>query len=103
MFALLYAFLAPFRVYLLAALAVGAWFIYGWGSEIIHTYNNNIARITKLERDATLRESRLAVKQTVIERQRAAIDASKCKAQIDRFLKDPDLLKKLDPFQINGG
>lgn len=91
------------RIGLIAALAFAMYLAYSWGFEVIQTYNDNIAKITKLERDAALRETRLASKQTVIERQRAAIDASKCKAQIDKWIKDPDLLKKPDAFGGNGG
>lgn len=95
--------LASLRLYAIIAAGIALWFLYGWGSEIIQTYNTNIAKITKLERDAVLRESRLAVKQATIERQRAAIDASRCKEAIDKLLKNPDLLKKHDPFNSNTG
>ena len=99
----LFSLLGGARVYLYLGLAVALWFVYGWGSSIISTYNSNIVLVTKLQRDAALRESRLASKQAVIERQRAAIDASKCKAQIDKLLKDPDLLKKRDVFNPDSG
>ena len=91
------------RIGLLIAFVVAVYLAYQWGSDIITTYNENIVKVARLEREATLRESRLASKQTVIERQRAAIDASKCKAQIDKWIKDPDLLKKPDAFGGNGG
>lgn len=100
--ALISTLLGGYRIYIIIGAVVALWFVYGWGSSIIQTYNTNIAKISRLERDAALRETRLASKQTVIERQRAAINASKCKAQIDQFIKDPDLLKPVDPFP-NGG
>lgn len=91
------------KLYAGIAALIGLWFIYGWGIEVVNTYNRNIAKIAQLERDAVLRDSRLESKQIVIERQRAAIDASRCKEQIDKFIKDPDLLKPRNPFNPDSG
>lgn len=95
--------LTNLRLYAIMGAAIALWFVYGWGMSVITTYNNNIAKIAQLERTNVLLTSRLTSKQTVIERQRAAIDASRCKDQINKAIKDPDLLKKTDPFNPNTG
>lgn len=76
-----------------------AYLVYGWGANIVNTYNNNIARVTELERDNKRIESRVASLRTLIARRDAAIAASKCSAQIGRWLKNPDEIPtKFDPF-----
>lgn len=83
----------------LAAIAVAAWFIYGWGSEVIGNYRSMASEITTLKRDKALIESRVASYQTLMARRDAAITASKCKDQIQRWLKNPDEIPtKFDPF-----
>lgn len=93
------------KIGLLLAAVVGGWFLYGWGSQVVANYGAMAAKIERLQRDAALRETRLASRQTMIERRDAAIDASKCKAQIRAWIKDPDMLPgfRKDPFTPNAG
>lgn len=86
-----------------AAVAIAIWIVSGWGFQVIDNYTKWPIQIAKLEREAALRDSRLESKQTIIDRQKAAIDQSQCKARIQYLLKNPDLLKKQDPFSPGGG
>lgn len=92
------------KLYFYMALAVGAWFLYGWGNMIIQNYSDMQASITRLERDKTLITSRVASYQTLLARRDAAIEASKCKAQIKAWIKDPDTIpNSKNPFDPNSG
>lgn len=87
------------RLAALAGVAAIAWFAYGWGLQVIGTYNDNIAKIERLERNNRLIESRVKSYMTLIARRDAAIAASKCKAQIEHWLKNPDEIPtKFNPF-----
>lgn len=86
---------------LAAILAI--WFAYSWGVTVIRTYNDNISKIALLERDLKLVNSRVASYQTLNARRDAAIAASKCKTQIEYWLKNPDEIPtKFDPFNQLG-
>lgn len=87
----------------LGAIALAAWFAYGWGLEVISNYGEMAAKIQKLERDKVLIESRVASYKTLMARRDAAIEASQCKTQIERWVKNPDEIPtKWDPFnQLN--
>lgn len=83
----------------LAAVAIAAWFAYGWGSEIIGNYRTMASEITTCQRDKALVESRVKSYQTLIARRDAAIEASKCKVQLQDWVKNPDKIPtKFDPF-----
>jgi len=86
----------------LGGLAVGAialWFAYGWGVEVIGSYRSMASEIALLKRDKALIESRVASYKTLMARRDAAIEASKCKAQIQYWVKNPDEIPtKFDPF-----
>ncbi len=87
------------RVGILTVLALAAWYVYGWGSEIISNYGAMAAKIEKLERDNLLISTRVASYQTLMARRDAAIEASKCKAQIKDWIRNPDKIPtKWDPF-----
>lgn len=91
--------LSYIRLGLTAALLIGLWFAYGWGSQIITNYGAMQAKITKLERDNTLIESRVASYKTLMARRDAAIEASSCKDSIQRMIKNPDTIPTpWDPF-----
>lgn len=83
----------------LAAAAIALWFAYGWGSEVIGNYRSMASEITTLKRDKALIESRVKSYQTLMARRDAAITASRCKDQIERWLKNPDEIPTpFDPF-----
>ena len=91
--------LSYLRLGLSAALLVGLWFAYGWGSEVISNYGGMAAKIERLERDKKLIESRVASYQTLLARRDAAIDASRCKDTIRDMVKNPDKIPTpWDPF-----
>lgn len=92
-----------FMMYIYGALALGAVFIYGWGSGIIENYNDMTGRIAKYEHAAELTIARDAAHADQLKRRDDAIAASKCAAQIKNFIKNPDLLVKPDPFKNDGG
>jgi len=77
--------------------------IYGWGSDVINRYSEMPKRIEQLERDKSLIESRVASLRTLMARRDAAIEASKCKAQIKDWIRNPDKIPTaFDPFnQLN--
>lgn len=87
----------------LASGAIALWFAYGWGSEIISNYTGMAKKIERLERDKRLITSRIASYKTLLARRDAAIEASKCRAQLKHWLKNPDEIPtKFDPFnQLN--
>lgn len=85
--------------------ALVAFFIYGWGATVISNYGGNYAKIAQLERTNALILSRVTSYQIITERYKASIEAASpsCKAQVMNFYKNPDLLKKHDPFTPSGG
>lgn len=87
------------RLFGLVGSAIALWFVYGWGSQIITNYTEMPKRIQQLERDKALIESRVKSYQTLMARRDAAIEASKCKEQIQHWVKNPDEIPtKFDPF-----
>lgn len=87
------------RLFGLVGSAIALWFVYGWGSQIITNYTEMPKRIQQLERDKALIESRVKSYQTLMARRDAAIEASKCKEQIQYWVKNPDEMPtKFDPF-----
>lgn len=94
MFALSYI-----RLGIIGALLVAGWFAYGWGSQVISNYGGMAAKIERLERDKALIESRVKSYQTLMARRDAAIEASRCKDQIQHWVKNPDEIPTpFDPF-----
>lgn len=84
--------------------AIALWFVYGWGSQIIENYTEMPKKIERLERDKALIESRVESYKTLLARRDAAINASRCREQIKKWVKDPDSIPNTsDPFKINGG
>lgn len=64
-----------------------------------HTIEDLSAANASLRRDLALRDSREASLRRLIQRRDDAIEASKCKTQIKKWLKNPDLIpKKFCPF-----
>jgi hypothetical protein len=88
----------------LAAVGIVLYFVYGWGMTIIQNYSDMAMKIERLERDKNLIESRVASYQTLLARRDAAIEASKCKEQIQRWIKNPDTIPGFrNPFEGNTG
>lgn len=87
----------------LAGTALAIWFAYGWGSQIINNYTEMPKKIERLERDLKLVNSRVSSYRTLLGRRDAAIAASKCKVQIEYWVKNPnEIPTKFDPFnQLN--
>jgi hypothetical protein len=83
--------------------ALGAWYVYGWGSQVIENYGAMQRKIERLERDKSLIESRVASYQTITQRYKDAIAASQCRTRIEYLVKNPELLKKPNPFPTEGG
>lgn len=87
------------KIAALAGAGLAIWFAYGWGSQIISNYTEMPRRIERLERDKALITSRVASYKTLLARRDAAITASACKAQIERWVKNPDEIPTpFDPF-----
>lgn len=83
----------------LVAVAIAVWYGYGWGKQIISNYTEMPKTIERLERDKKLLNSRVESYRTLNARRDAAIAASKCKVQIEYWLKNPDEIPtKFDPF-----
>jgi len=83
----------------MGAVAIAVWYGYGWGSQIITNYTEMPKKIERLERDKALIETRVKSYQTLLARRDAAIAASKCSAQIEHWIKNPDQIPtKFDPF-----
>lgn len=83
----------------LVGMGLAVWFLYGWGHQVIANYTEMPKTIQRLERDKALLESRVTSYQTLMARRDAAIEASKCKAQIQHWIKNPDEMPtKFDPF-----
>lgn len=83
--------------------AVVAFFVYGWGSQIITNYTEMPKQIQQLKRDKALILSRVGSYQTLLARRDAAIEASQCKVQIQKWIKDPDTIPTpFDPFNQLG-
>jgi hypothetical protein len=98
-------FLYP-KLIMYAGTALVAWFIYGWGFEVINRYTEMPKTIQRLERDNTLITTRVASYRTLLARRDAAIAASKCSAQIQDWVKNPDTIPtEFNPFNkpVNGG
>lgn len=92
-------FLTPLKSAALVALLVAGWFVYSWGFEVIARYTEMPAKIERLERDNRLIESRVASLRTLMARRDAAIAASRCKTQIQTWIKNPDSIPTpFDPF-----
>lgn len=105
MIAVLWTLFSSFRGYLLIGAGIAAWFIYGWGLEVISNYTEMPKQIEKLTRDKELIESRVASYKALLARRDAAIEASKCAPQIKAWIKDPEAIPgfKKDPFNPNAG
>lgn len=83
----------------IAGMGLLAWFAYGWGWNIYTNHIGMAAKIERLERNNRLINSRVTSYQTLIARHKAAAAASKCKAQIEHWVKNPDEIPtKFDPF-----
>jgi flagellar basal body rod protein FlgC len=85
--------------YLVPALGIGGLIIWNWGDNVIRTYSNNIAKIAthEAEIEKYKRREESALRQR--DRRQAAIDASKCAAQINDWVRNPHKIpKKFDPF-----
>lgn len=82
-------------------LGVGFAGLLTWSSvkDVIRNYSAMSATIERLEHDKALLESRLTSYNLRIERRDAAIDASRCKEQIKRWVTHPDETPKpFNPF-----
>lgn len=100
----MFGLIGSLRMYAFVGLALGAWFIYGWGSEVISNYGNMAKKIERLEHENKLITSRVASYQTLLARRNSAIAASKCKVQIEKWIKDPDLIPgQVNPFKSDSG
>lgn len=87
------------RLAAFGAAGLAIWFAYGWGHQIIANYTEMPRRIERLERDKALISTRIASYKTLLARRDAAIAASNCKVQIERWVKNPDEIPtKFDPF-----
>lgn len=95
-------FLTP-KLTALGLSAIALYFAYGWGKQVIDNYSGMAAKIATLERDKRNIESRVASYQTLLARRDAAIAASKCKVQIETWVKNPDTIPTpFDPFNQLG-
>lgn len=99
----LLSFLINPRTIVYGGIGLVALFAYGWGSQVINSYSSFAANNALLQRQLTLQQSREKSLRTLLERRNQAIAASKCKDQIERWVKDPDSIPKpFDPFnQLN--
>lgn len=80
--------------------------LYAWGagSTVIDNYTTMSAKIERLSHENKLYKSRLESYNLRIERRDQAISASKCKAQINQWLRNPDQIPlPADPFKSTGG
>lgn len=86
----------------LAALAI---FLFGAGYSLVSSNADMATQIANYEHDAALKDARLTSYKRMIDRRDAAIDASECKAQIRKWVSNPDSLPKpFAPFnQLDAG
>lgn len=61
---------------------------FGYG--FVHNYKEMAGQIVTLQRDLALRDGREASQRRMIDRRDAAIAASQCAAQIQKWVKNPD-------------
>lgn len=70
---------------------------FGWS--VVSNYRDMQATITSQKRDLALRDSREAALRRGNDRRDAAIAASQCAAQIQKWIRNPDdIPTKFDPF-----
>jgi len=70
---------------------------FGWA--FVNNYSKMATEIAELKAELKKYDGRLASYKRMIERRDAAIDASTCKAQIKRWVSNPDEVpQKFDPF-----
>lgn len=82
-----------FVALLFVAVATFAW-------SMMDSYRDAIAENVKLKADIVKFDGRLASYKRMWERRQAAIDASQCKDQINRWVRNPDSIpKKFEPFK----
>ncbi len=90
----MYGMILKFGVPMLVAL-----FVWGAGQTYVKTYNANIQKVVELQREVDKRDGRLASYLRMIERRDAAIKASKCAPQIDKWVRNPEEIPKpFEPF-----
>lgn len=85
-------------------LALVIWFAYDAVHTVIDNYTAMGAKIERLEHTNSLLTSRLDSYNLRIARRDEAIAASKCRATIQDWIKNPDKIPhKSDPFAAQGG
>lgn len=89
------------------------WFWIKWGSiallfafimtmawSVVNTYTTILQENVTLKAEIRKYDGRLASYKRMIDRRQAAIDASQCKAQINRWVRNPDdIPQKFEPFK----
>jgi flagellar basal body rod protein FlgC len=89
-----------FLKYLLPIGGIATFLVWNWGDNVIRTYSNNIAKIAthEAEIEKYKRREESALRQR--DRRQEAIDASKCAAQINDWVRNPHKIPKpFDPFK----
>jgi hypothetical protein len=76
-----------------------AWIIYDFGSSFVHNYQELNSKAATYENRIRLLEARDLSSKRMLERRDAAIAASKCSAQIKKWISNPDdIPQKFRPF-----
>lgn len=88
-----------FLKYLVPLVGIGSFIVWNWGDNVIRTYSNNISKIAthEAEIEKYKRREESALRQR--DRRDDAINASKCKDQIQDWVRNPHKIPKpFDPF-----
>lgn len=84
---------------LLVGTLVGGWFVWGVVNNAISEYGRTHQELAMCKRDKALIESRVDSWKALKERRDEAIAASRCKDQIQHWIKNPDEIPKpFNPF-----
>lgn len=93
----------PVRTILWGGLAAGLLLLWSWGSAWLGDYRELVEQLAAVRREKSLDDGRIASYRRMIDRRDAAIDASRCKAQIKEWVSHPENLPvPFDPFNQLG-
>jgi len=74
-------------------------FAYTFGTSYVTQFSQLSSQVANLKRDLALRDGREASFRRMIDRRDAAIDASKCKVEIRKWVNNPDTIPRaFNPF-----
>ena len=87
------------RLLILVGSLVGGWFLWGVANNWISEFGMAHQNLAMCKRDKALIESRVESLRVLKDRRDEAIAASRCKSQIQHWIKNPDeITKPFNPF-----